>query len=497
MRKAHTNKNIYAFVDVETTGMGADKARVIDIGVIRIEDSKEVARFSSFVNPGISVPSTITAITGIAAKDLVDAPTFEDLAPKLHELFADAIFVAHNAAFDYSFIKAEMNRIGFDFHMPRLCSVQLSRALYPDAWGHSLDHIIDRFNICCSARHRALPDAEVIIEFFTKAKNELGEKNVNAHIRNLLYKTLPEKQLGRDAFTHLHDGAGVYQFYDKDGALLYIGKSKHVRTRVMSHFASGVLGKDMRLCKETARIECIPTSGELSALLLESALIKKDLPIYNRLLRRKKMLALARKTVTDDGYFSIEIEKASKITNEQDIVGVFRSITQAKNVIDELSSQYRLCKKLLNLEKGTQCFGSHIGTCNGACVAQEPADDYNKRFTDAWQQYVILAWPYAGAIMIDEKGIDGKGTVFFINQWRLAGSFAYDNGDYSEYLTASDGFDHDTYKILVRYLLDRKNKKSVKMVSNNELTVMIAQIAGNNEKTIETESFFEPVYIYE
>ena len=125
---------------------------VLDGGIV-------VEEWSSLVNPGCHIPRGITSITGIDTNMVAEAPRFEELGEAILRRLDGCLFVAHNAGFDYGFLRSEFRRIGMRFSAPRLCTVRLSRALFPEDHGHSLDALIARLGIVCDARHRALGDA--------------------------------------------------------------------------------------------------------------------------------------------------------------------------------------------------------------------------------------------------------------------------------------------------------------------------------------------------
>lgn len=164
----------FVFLDIETTGASANFARITEIGAIRVEDHKVVGTFNQLVNPEQPIPSFITRMTGIDNQMVWESPTFKGIADDLELFLSDAIFVAHNVNFDYGFIKAEFARIGNKFNMDRLCSVQLSRKLYPEHRSHALDRVIERLGIDVKNRHRAMDDAEVIWKFVQKEHDRLG-----------------------------------------------------------------------------------------------------------------------------------------------------------------------------------------------------------------------------------------------------------------------------------------------------------------------------------
>lgn len=164
----------FVLLDIETTGGSARNSRITEIGALRIEDGKVAATFSQLVNPEENIPYFITRLTGITNEMTWEAPTFRGIADELEVFLDDAIFVAHNVNFDYSFIQAEFKRIGIDYKSDRICSARLSRRLYPEQRRHGLDYVVERLGIDVTNRHRAYDDAEVIWKFFQYeiAKNE-------------------------------------------------------------------------------------------------------------------------------------------------------------------------------------------------------------------------------------------------------------------------------------------------------------------------------------
>lgn len=162
------------FLDIETTGMSPQFSRITEIGALRVEDHKIVGTFKQLINPEQPIPGFITKMTGISNEMVWEAPTFVGIADELELFLSDAIFVAHNVNFDYSFIKSEYARIGNDFSMERLCSAKLSRRLYPEQRSHRLDKVIERLGIRVTNRHRAYDDAEVIWKFFQAEFARLG-----------------------------------------------------------------------------------------------------------------------------------------------------------------------------------------------------------------------------------------------------------------------------------------------------------------------------------
>lgn len=182
------------FLDVETTGTSSRLGRVIEIGAIKVVNGEVVDRFETFIDPEEPLSPFITALTGIRDQDLVSAPTFLGVMEDLEKFLEGSVFVAHNAAFDYAFIREEYKRLGVPFAMPRLCTVRLSRTLYPEERKHSLSALIERFSISCVRRHRAMDDAQALVEFWKLAEQQHGSKKLSKAAKYLVKK--PRKIVG-------------------------------------------------------------------------------------------------------------------------------------------------------------------------------------------------------------------------------------------------------------------------------------------------------------
>lgn len=149
-------------IDIETTGANAKYGRITEIAAIRVENMEVASTFTSLLNPEQTLPTFITKLTGITDEILWNAPMFKTIAEEFTEFMQGGIFVAHNVSFDYGFIREEYKRLSINFKMDRLCSVRLSRALFPEHRRHNLDSVIERLGVSVEKRHRALDDAQVI-----------------------------------------------------------------------------------------------------------------------------------------------------------------------------------------------------------------------------------------------------------------------------------------------------------------------------------------------
>ena len=389
------------------------------------------------------------------------APVFSEIREALLDWLSDAVLCAHNVRFDYGFLKNEFKRIGISFQKKLLCTVKLSRKLYPQHQSHSLDAIIERFNLMCEQRHRAMGDTETMAAFIHAAIQELGESAVQDTAQLLLKQQAIPAGLDYLEIHAIPDTCGVYLFYG-ESALLYVGKSISLRARVLSHFQSDHRSaREMRITQEVKRIEYQITSGELGALLLESQLIKSHQPIHNRQLRREKQLCAWR--VSDDPKrwpLVTLINEDDMNMDMENVFGTFRTKRQALQLLNKLADEHGLCDKALGLEKGSGvCFSRQLKRCRGVCDGSEPAEIHHVRLLTALNHYKILSWPFKGRIGVKEYNpYNLKAEVHVFNQWCYLGS-AQNDQELDE-ISVNPQFDRDTYRYLLKFL----NRKNVNVI---------------------------------
>src|SRR5512139_1940230 len=279
-----------AIVDLETTGAHPAWHRVTEIAVVEAQAGEVTGEWSTLVNPGAPIPAAIQALTGISNEMVADAPSFAELARGLHERLEGRVFVAHNARFDYGFLRHEFERAGLRFQAKTLCTVKLSRRLYPGEARHSLDCLVERhglrFGAQGGARHRALGDARAVWQFLQAAAAQRGAEAVESAARVLTKSPSLPAHLERATIDAIPDAPGVYLFYGESGAPLYVGKSVALRSRVLQHFSGDLRSpREAQIAREVRRVEWRRTSGELGALLLEARLVKELAPAFNRQLK--------------------------------------------------------------------------------------------------------------------------------------------------------------------------------------------------------------------
>ena len=455
----------WAIVDTETTGTSPTHNQIIEIAIIRIEGGVVVDTYKTLIRPARGVPEFITSVTGIGNSDLEHAPSFDEVALTIKEKLDGAILVAHNARFDYSFIKNEFRRLDIPFQAKTVCTVKLSRMLYPKERHHNLDSIIDRFGFECTERHRAYDDALVLWKFLQKSEKDHSSEVVKKALAECLGTYTLPSSVSKILVTALPSSPGVYIFYGPSREVLYVGKSINIKARVQSHFSGDhQTSKELTMCSQVHDIEAKVTTGELSALFLESKLIKELCPVYNRMLRKVKKLAVAHEQKTEEGYSSLSVQYQDGIEQTQlaNILGIFRTVRQAKEFITETAREYALCPKVCGLETASNaCFQYQLEACRGACIQKEDTTAYNVRFDLAFKKRRVRVWPYKGAIVIKEEQEDYEGTAYVINAWCVYKIITY-SGDYQEESEVEDvAFDYDSYKILAKHLLKPAVRRSI------------------------------------
>jgi DNA polymerase-3 subunit epsilon len=470
-----------SFVDIETTGGRSLYDRIIEIGILRVENNILVETFHSLINPNAHLPKEIEMLTGITSGDLDDAPTFRHIKDDISNILEGTVFVAHNVRFDYGFLKSEFMRENITFKQKHFCTVRLSRLLYPEFRHHNLDAIIERFSFQCESRHRALDDAKVLFDFYKRVQTEFPEKLLTETISKTMKKPSVPLKVPYSVLENLPETPGVYIFYAESGMPLYIGKSINIRDRVLSHFSNDIRsGTEMNISRQITQIETVQTAGELGALLLEQKMIKKYLPLYNKKSRIKQELIAIKSRINKDGFKEAYIEP---ITNaifapdpyiQNDFLGFYKSKKQAKAYLTDIAKTYNLCEKLLSLEKTPgACFAYRLDKCNGGCVKEEKSLIYNLRFDVAFQNSKILPWPYGGSIVIEEHGVKGKKEYFIIDEWRYIGNITIDDeNNRKEELIKDVVFDLDTYKILRQFIKNPANRKKIKILRKDERNML-------------------------
>lgn len=300
---------LFAIVDVETTGGNPKKDRITEIAIIIHNGHRVIEEFCTLVNPEASINPFISGLTGITDELVHNAPVWSDVALRVKSMTEGKVFVAHNVRFDYAFVRNEFKRLGHTFQRKLLCTERLSNRLVPNLRSYSLGVICDFMGIKIRNRHRAFGDAIATAQLFDKLLRKDKENIIKEVLKDEINLTTLPLQLSRKDIEELPEDTGIYYFKDSEGRVLYIGKSTHIKQRVISHFSFDIESEKHRaLKKHLAKIEYVITGSELVALILESHEIKRWMPPFNQALRRKKYRYAAYKTIGVDGFNKLEIK---------------------------------------------------------------------------------------------------------------------------------------------------------------------------------------------
>ncbi len=442
----------FVFVDLETTGANPAHHRITEVGIIRICGDALVERWSTLVNPECVIPPFIERFTGISNEMVAMAPRFSEIAATVFAKLADALFVAHNARFDYGFLRREFLRLGTHFTADVMCTVKLSRRLNPEQPRHNLDAIMQRHGLVCTARHRALGDAEVLHDLWRKlerdwprahlsaaaARATLGAPRLPAH----LPPTLPDE---------LPQGPGVYRYLDAQGDALFVGRSNELRERILEEMTELPQGLRARnLSAATRRVVWRETGGELGALLLEGEWRRRYAPRVGKPKQSHEDMTL-RIAPDDSGRLEL-LPLAALADGVTTCFGVFHAERDARKAVREIARAHRLCLKVLGFEDTPgSCLAYQRQECKGACLGKEPPALHTIRLQMALTALKIKAWPFPARI-----GMREGNDLHVLSEWRYLGT-ATSEEELSELLATrhENAFDADTYRILTRYLAQR------------------------------------------
>lgn len=450
---------IIAFVDVETTGMAADRDALTEVAVVRVTAdpagaaAPAVDAWSTLVDPGRPIPPEIQGLTGITDAMVRGAPSFAAVADEVARRCDAAVFVAHNARFDYAFLKHAFARLDRDFRARVLCTVKLSRRLFPDAASHSLDQLIARHALAAGQRHRALGDATALWRFVEVLYREFPPERIDDAVKAILRIPSLPPHLPREALDDLPELPGVYRFYGLNAHPLYVGKSRNLRERVGAHFSADYRsGTDLRLSAEIRRIEYEVTAGEIGALLRESTLVKTLLPAHNHALRRKADAVLL-ELPDAPGPPAFVAATAIEPPALAGRYGPFSSKRAARELLRSLAGEHALCWTALGLEKRSgPCFARQVRRCAGACVGAEAAEQHHRRLREALAAHRIPSWPFAGPAAIREHdALSQRTDLHVLRDWCWLGTVG-DDAALQALLEAPPRlqFDADITRLLLR-----------------------------------------------
>lgn len=385
----------FLVVDVETTGLSAVNDRITEIGMIHVQNGKILDKFETLVNPGVFIPRYITELTGITNDMVYNKPTFYEIFPQVKEFISkfnnNIIFTGHNVSFDYKFISSSVERtVKEKFELPVLCTCRLARRLNRTLRSKSLYSLIQYYGIRILRRHRALDDAKatakILINFLKQLEAEYGMESVE-DLLSFQYKKIygPEKMPAnikriKTILKDIPELPGVYFMKSKSDELLYVGKAKNLHDRVNSYFYHNTshTPKIRKLIRQVHKVEYETTGSELSALIKESWLIKKNKPKYNTATKRYGRFPFIKIDVQNS--YPVAAKTHEVKLDGARYYGPFKSGYTADSLLGQIDKTFylRKCddKKLHPSKNNSTCMYFEFKQCKGPCNFTQSPHEY-------------------------------------------------------------------------------------------------------------------------
>lgn len=402
-----------AFVDVETTGLSPATDRIAEIGVVTV-DGARVDRWTSRVRaPRRRVLDA--CVVDSPPEDAEDAPAFAEIASALAQRLSGHLFIAHNARFDHAFLRAEFERVGVVFEPQVVCSVMLSRRLYPHLGHHDLDSLAHAHGLCVEARHRALPDADLVWQLWESIHRRHPQDVVERVVEVLLSGPVLPAELDPALIERLPAAPGAYVLHGEDHAPLSVGAAGNLRLHIVNYFRlDQASAKALECAHRVTDITWRATRGLIGAKLHAASLNR----VPGAGARRKTSTAAFTWHLLPDAVPSIAIVPLEDAPDDADSYGVFTSQRRARNALVRLAARHRLCHCLLGIGDGAQ---SACAACPvdrpAACVGRTSRRQELLRLFAALRPLRMPAWPHRGPV-----GIRERSDLHVVDRWRFLGT---------------------------------------------------------------------------
>jgi DNA polymerase-3 subunit epsilon len=422
---------MFAIVDIETCAGKFEfrNGRIIEICILVHDGLQVVDKFSTLINPECTISSFFRGITGITNEMVAGAPRFHEVAKQILAFTEGRIFIGHNVGFDYGFVRAEFAALGYTYKRETLCTVRLSRKLMPGKLSYSLGKLCDSVGIENTARHRAEGDAVATAKLFDLL---MQLKSMNPQYKNLGAPELMTRRIDKIklyVLDKLPEACGVYYFLNKEGHIIYIGKSKNMRHRAMSHFNSKEK-KGFKMLNELHDIDFELCGSELIALLREAEEIKRHAPSFNRMRKAKSFTHCIDWWKNKQGIISFKLLPAEESENA---LLSFVTYSTGRSRLEDLIEEHSLCLRYCGLTADDSvCFDHHLKKCNGICAGEEEIAAYNKRAEAVLSKYIFKDPDFA---LLGKGRKPEEYSVVLIENGHYAG-FGY--GDRSQNVESAD-----------------------------------------------------------
>lgn len=408
---------MYAIVDIETTGGYASNNDITEICIVLHDGIEVVDRFETLVRPFVAIPYYIQSLTGISHAMVASAPFFKDVAPRIHSMLDGKIFIAHNVNFDYSFLKHHLSQAGYDLVAPKICTVRLSKRVFPGLPSYSLGNLCRQFGITIQNRHRAGGDTTATVRLFEHILKNDGQSHIAEFLRRGSREQSLPPHLPKEQVINLPYTPGVYYFHNQHGKIIYVGKAKNLKYRVSSHFMHNGAGRQRQeFLRNVYSISYQQCSTELIAFILESIEIKRLWPEYNNSQKRFTPTFGLYTYEDNSGYMRLVIDKKKPHLKA---LYTFNLLVEGHRLLRKLISQFGLCPKLCFLQVNDEpCVGVHEEYCLGACEKREPPSEYNVRLKNAIEYLERMLPSFA---LIDDGKHDAEQSCILVEKGKFYG----------------------------------------------------------------------------
>lgn len=340
---------MYAIVDIETTGSHPKDNGITEIAIVLHNGTEIEGRFETLIQPGVPVPRYITYLTGITNEMLHTAPSFSEVADNIFNLLQQRVFIAHNVNFDYSFIKYHLRLSGYEWQPKKLCTLKLSHKAFPGLKKYGLGHLCRQLGIPMENRHRAGGDANATTLLFEKILVTGGAQLIKDFLKKENHEQILPPHLPHEHINKLPYAPGVYYFHDARDKVIYVGKAKALKKRVLSHFSGlNTTKKRQDFLRKIHSITFKECATEFMAALFESIEIKRLWPEYNISQKRFEQLYGIYQFEDNRGYIRLAIDKKNRYARP---VAYYHVLTDAYNALWKLVKQFDLEPALCFLDK--------------------------------------------------------------------------------------------------------------------------------------------------
>jgi DNA polymerase-3 subunit epsilon len=372
----------FVVVDLETTGAAATDS-ITEVGAVKVRGGEVLGEFQTLVNPSGPIAPFVAVLTGITDLMVAAAPRIEAVLPPFLEFTKGTVLVAHNAPFDVGFLRSACQRHEYTWptfdvvDTARLARRVLTRDEVPDA---TLRTLARYFRATTEPIHRALADARATVDVLHGLIERLGSYGVHSLEELAIFsaRVAPQQVAKRHLAEGLPTSPGVYLFKDERGEVLYVGKSRNLRSRVRTYFtASETRTRITEMIGLAAQVTPIVCETALEAEVRELRLIAEHKPRYNRRSRFPERALWLKLTVEPFPRLSMVREVRDDATTYLGPFGSRRVAEQAMTALHE-AFPIRQCTQRLSPQRlRSTCILYEMGRCNGPCEGHESVAEYS------------------------------------------------------------------------------------------------------------------------